>query len=69
MAKTAVAKVNHENPLGDIVQPEHDGFYCFLENWQSRNSTQESASGFAHVRLVVAPVQGWERRGNHGAWL
>lgn len=53
MATNAVAKFNHEKPLKDTVQLENDGFYAFFENWQSRNSAQESASGLAHVRLII----------------
>lgn len=53
MATNAVAKFNHEKPLKDTVQLENDGFYAFFENWQSRKSAQESASGLAHVRLII----------------
>lgn len=40
MATNAVAKFNHEKPLKDTVQLE-------------KNSAQESASGLAHVRLII----------------
>lgn len=39
--------------VSNIIQPKQNGFYTFFENWQSRNSAQESASGLAHARLVV----------------
>lgn len=45
MANQAAEKAN--------VDLEHNGFYIFLEKWQSHNSAEECASGFSHVRLVV----------------
>ena len=54
MANDAARKAN--------VNLEHNGFYAFLEKWQSHNSAEECASGFSHVRLVVGEYMTRGRR-------
>ena len=46
-------RIQPGKPLRDIVQPTHDLSYAFFEKWESQNSMQESASGLAHIRLVI----------------
>lgn len=65
-ANNTVFQFNRGKPQRERVELEDNGYYAFLEQWQSRDCAQESASGFAHIRLIVGQYMCKEEKAFNG---